>query len=132
MLALGMKAPAKEMSTVSFLSLESQPLAALLPTETQKAEIPRLRLATRLPHRRLGNRRRLLQWRCWGAQRIRHFRDRAGLRSRTTEFRRRLSQPNHVLLPLAKLMGRHHASEYRQGGSGTDAACHLKRPAALD
>jgi hypothetical protein len=43
MLALGMKAPAKEMSTALLLPLEAQPLAALLPTETQKAEIPRLR-----------------------------------------------------------------------------------------
>src|ERR1700691_5555673 len=115
MLALRMTAPAKEMSTASFLLLEAQPLAALLPTETQKAEIPRLRLATRLPHRRLGNRLRLLQWRCRGSQRIRHFRDRAGLRSRTTAFRRRLSQPSHVLLPLAKLTGRHHALGYLHG-----------------
>ena len=115
MLALRMTAPAKEMSTASFLLLEAQPLAAPLPTKTQKAEIPRLRLATRLHHRRLGNRLRLLQWRCRGSQRIRHFRDRAGLRSRTTAFRRRLSKPSHVLLPLARLMGRHHALGYLHG-----------------
>src|ERR1019366_8142487 len=115
MLALRLTAPAKEMSTVSSLPLEAQPLAARLPTETQKTEIPQVRLATRLPRRQLGNRLRLLQRRCRGSQRIRHFRDRAGLRSLTTAFRRRLSQPSHVLLPLAKLMGRQRALEYLYG-----------------
>ncbi len=100
------------MSPASFQPLEAQPLAALLPAETQEGET-RVRPATRLPRRQLDNRLRLRQRRCRVSRRIRHSRERGCLSSRKTAFRRRLSQPSHVLLPLAKLMERPRALGYQ-------------------